>query len=273
MKRIEANGISFMTAKVGAGARLLYISGTGGDLRQPNAVLHLPLASAFEVLAYDQRGLGQADKPAGPYTMDGYARDAVAVMDAYGWDRAHVVGYSFGGMVAQELAIRWPDRVDRLVLAATSAGGPGGSSFALHTIQSLPPRERAQRALEVSDLAFTPEWQAANPEQAALRIDARVAQQARFADEPGHHDGQVAQLEARSHHNTYDRLDRITAPTLVISGDRDGQAPKAAGQAMADRIGNCRFEIHAGSHAMIQENPDVCRSITAFLGADTATSA
>ncbi len=265
MQRITANGISIMTARAGSGPRLLYISGTGGDLRNPNAALNLPLVDHFDVLAFDQRGLGQTDKPAGPYTMAGYAQDAIAVMDAYGWQRAHIVGYSFGGMVAQELAIRHPGRIDKLVLGATSAGGAGGSSFPLHTLQDLPPRERARRAMEVSDLSFTPEWQQAHPEQAEQRLDARVAQVTRFADEPGRREGELAQLEARSHHDTYDRLDQIGAPTLVVAGSRDGQAPKAAGQALAARIANCRFEIHEGSHAMIQENPDVCRSIMTFL--------
>jgi 3-oxoadipate enol-lactonase len=236
MKRIEANGISFTTAKDGSGPRLLFISGTGGDLRRANTALNLPLVKQFEVLAYDQRGLGQSGKPAGPYSMHGYAADAVAVMDAYGWGRAHVVGYSFGGMVAQELAIGWPDRVDKLVLGATAAGGAGGSSFPLHELQSLGLRERAQRTLELSDLSFTAEWQAANPQEAEQRIAVRLAQLSEFADEPGYHDGQHKQLEARSHHDTYDRLDRIAAPTLVISGSHDGQAPKAAGQAMAARI-------------------------------------
>ena len=158
-----------------------------------------------------------------------------------------------------------PERIDKLVLGATSAGGAGGSSFPLHTLQDLPPRERARRAMEVSDLSFTPEWQQANPEQVAERLDARVAQVTRFADEPGRRDGELAQLEARSHHDTYERLDQITAATLVLAGSRDGQAPKAAGQALAERIRDCRFEVHEGSHAMIQENPDVCQSIIAFL--------
>ena len=269
MQRIEANGISFMTAKVGLaageGSRLLYISGTGGDLRQPTSALKLPLTEQFELLAYDQRGLGQTDKPEGPYSMAGYAADAVAVMDAYGWDRAHVVGYSFGGMVAQELAIRWPERVDKLVLGATTAGGEGGSSFPLHTLQELPPRERARRTIEVADLSFTAEWQRANRELAEERIAARVARQAEFAGEPRHHEGQTLQLEARVHHDTFGRLGQIKAATLVLAGSRDGQAPKASAKAMAERIADCRFEEHEGSHQMIQENPQVCRSITRFL--------
>lgn len=266
MKRIEANGISFMTAKVGSGPRLLYISGTGGDLRQANAVLNLPLVDHFEVLAYDQRGLGQTDKPEGPYSMEGYAADAAAIMDAYGWDRAHVAGYSFGGMVAQELAIRWPERVDKLVLGATTAGGAGGSSFPLHELQYMTPRDRARRALEVSDLSFTPDWQRENPKEAEERIEARIARGAEFANEPRHKQGQSLQLEARSHHNTYERLGQIKSATLVIAGTRDGQAPMVAQRAMAEKIPGSQFIALDGSHAMIQENPAVCRAITEFLG-------
>ena len=80
----------------------------------------------FEVLAYDQRGLGQTEVPEGPYTMAEYADDAAALIAAVGWDDCAVVGVSFGGMVAQELAIRHPGRVRRLALCCTSSGGAGG---------------------------------------------------------------------------------------------------------------------------------------------------
>ena len=99
----------------GSGPRLLYISGTGGDLRA-GRVFEGPLAEAFDLLAYDQRGLGQTDKPDVPYTMADYAEDAAALLDHVGWDRARVIGVSFGGMVSQELAARYPERVERLVL-------------------------------------------------------------------------------------------------------------------------------------------------------------
>ncbi|MCS7002360.1 MAG: alpha/beta hydrolase, partial [Dehalococcoidia bacterium] len=109
----------------GAGPRLLFINGSGGDLRNPRAGrgIFAPLTETFTVLAYDQRGLGQTTKPDGPYTMADYAADADALLEAVGWDSCAVFGVSFGGMVAQELAIRFPRRVRRLVLAGTSSGG------------------------------------------------------------------------------------------------------------------------------------------------------
>jgi 3-oxoadipate enol-lactonase len=270
MKRIDVNGVSFLTAKAGSGPRLLFLGGTGFDLRNSGSALESPLINEFEVLMYDQRGLGQSDKPPKlptPYTMADYANDAAAVMDAYGWQRAHVVGYSFGGMVAQEFAIRYPERVSRLVLGATAAGGRGGASFPLQTLYDLPAPERARRSMEIADLTFTPEWQAAHPELAAERIAARVVKQEKFAHEPGHRDGQIAQLEARSHHDTYDRLGQITAPTLVLAGTIDGQAPMAAGKALAERIADCTFQTVEGTHQMLQENPAVYGHIAQFLRA------
>ena len=108
----------------GSGPRLLFISGTGGDLRRRPSVFERPIGQHFEILTYDQRGLGQTSKPDRDYTMAEYAADAVGLLDAVGWDRCHVMGVSFGGMVAQEIAIRYPRRVDRIVWRAAAAAGP-----------------------------------------------------------------------------------------------------------------------------------------------------
>jgi 3-oxoadipate enol-lactonase len=113
----------------GSGPRLLYISGTGGDLRRRPSVFERPIAQHFEILTYDQRGLGRTSKPPADYTMIDYAEDTVGLLDAIGWDRCHVMGVSFGGMVAQELAIRYPERFDRVVLACTSSGGAGNPEY------------------------------------------------------------------------------------------------------------------------------------------------
>src|SRR4029453_4963685 len=129
MATAQIDGLSFYFERAGSGERLLFISCTGGDLRvQPN-VFASPLARAFDLLAYDQRGLGRTDKPNGPYAMAQYADDGAALMAHVGWEDAPVIGASFGGMVAQELVLRHPRRVQRLVLACTSPGGAGGVSY------------------------------------------------------------------------------------------------------------------------------------------------
>jgi 3-oxoadipate enol-lactonase len=91
--------------RAGSGPPLLFISGTGGDLRVKPNVFSGPFAKAFDLLAYDQRGLGGSSKPDRRYTMADYADDAAALMDHVGWSSALVVGVSFGGMVAQELTL------------------------------------------------------------------------------------------------------------------------------------------------------------------------
>ena len=103
MPSTDANGVSLYYERQGAGPRLLVVSGTGSDLREQPRIGDGPLAEHFEVLAYDQRGLGQSSVPAWPYAMRDFADDAAALLDAVGWDDCLVIGISFGGMVAQEI--------------------------------------------------------------------------------------------------------------------------------------------------------------------------
>ncbi|MEZ5227292.1 MAG: alpha/beta hydrolase [Acidimicrobiales bacterium] len=134
---------------------VLMISGTGNDLRwsQPD---RNPINKAGYVCHFDQRGLGQTDKPDGPYTMAQYADDAAGLAAALGWSRCHVVGTSFGGMVALNLVQRHPDLVDRLVLNCTSPGGDH-ASFPLHTLTDLPPDELLDRRMRLTDGRYDPD--------------------------------------------------------------------------------------------------------------------
>jgi 3-oxoadipate enol-lactonase len=95
----NCNGLSLYYERAGDGPPLLFISGTGGDLRVKPNVFDGPLAKRFDMLAYDQRGLGQSEKPDLPYSMADYSDDAAALMASQGWDEAAVIGVSFGGMV------------------------------------------------------------------------------------------------------------------------------------------------------------------------------
>ncbi len=243
---------------------MLFIGGTGWDMRQQPNPLGSILPQQFDFVLYDQRGMGQSGKPRGPYSMAQYAQDASHLISAMGWLRAHVVGYSFGGMVAQELAIRSPEKVSSLVLAATTPGGRGGSSYPLHDLLQLDPLDRARRGLEIADTRFTPQWQAANSDAAANRVAERARRQAQFADEPGAREAFTAQLLARSTHDAYSRLHLITAPTLVLAGLHDGQAPLPAQDRMAEQIRDCTLVKIAGSHNFIHETDQAYLEIAAF---------
>lgn len=269
MQTILSNGLNFACERRGTGEPLLFIGGTGWDLRDRPNPLDSPLADHFEVILFDQRGMGRSDKPETVYTMADYAEDASGILGALGITSAHVVGFSFGGMVAQELAIRHPDKVRRLVLAGSTSGGAGGSSYPIHEFLELSPEDRARRGLEVMDTRFTPEWQAANPAEAARLLRERMILAARRADDAELEAGKRRQLAARAQHDCFDRLHRIVAPTLVIAGERDGQAPQEYVKNLAAGIAGARFIVAPGAHhTMLGGTPDCYAAMLDFLRED-----
>lgn len=265
MPHAPINGLDLYFERAGSGPRLLFVSGTGGDLRvQPN-VFASPLAKRFDLLAYDQRGLGRTSKPEGPYSMAQYADDAAALMDHVGWDEALVIGVSFGGMVAQELVLRHPAKVKRLVLACTSPGGEGGASFPFHEIEHLKGEARARHLMPISDTRRDAAWQAANAEDYERFVQLAAADP--YAGEPGRAEGAHWQLEARSHHDTWERLPQIACPVLIAAGRYDGIALPATQEKMAARIPGAELRWFEGGHLFMLQDRAAYPAIAAFLAA------
>jgi len=256
----------------GTGARVLSINGTGGDLRDNPLRGSGLLERSFQVLMYDQRGLGQTSKPDAEYTMADYADDAAALMDALGWDRSHVVGASFGGMVAQHLALRHPSRVDRLVLACTSPGGAGGSSFDLLALQDLPPAERMRRALPIMDERCDT---TTDPPTLAPGLEwllERAGRPPANADDPAAAMGAHRQLVARQGHDAWDRLGEIASPTLCIGGRYDRQAPVDNMERLASRIPGARLVLCDGGHLFMIQDRSAWPTIVEFLSGGAPVS-
>lgn len=249
----------------GTGPRLLSISGTGGDLRRSPNIFQMPFARHFETLGYDQRGLGQTSRPDIPYTMADYADDANALLDAVGWERCLVMGLSFGGMVAQEFALRYSHRVERLVLGCTSSGGAGGASYPLHELSHLPVEDHVRRALELIDTRRNATWQAANPEQFQNLLDQMLAWLRVGEDEPGRQMGARHQLEARTRHDTYERLPTFRMPVYLCGGRYDGIATPANLEAMQKQIPGAELEFFEGGHHFYFQDPRAFERIGAFL--------
>ena len=165
----------------------------------------------------------------------------------------------------RSIAVTVPERVERLGLLCTSPGGVGGSSYPLHELESLPPDERMQRGIQLVDTRFTPDFLAEHPDQQGL-VDYMVAGQlAEKSDERRR--GEALQLQARSHHDVCDRLDRITAPTLVASGRFDGIAPPVNGAYIAEHVPNAEQRIYEGGHAFFVQDPSALPDIKDFLAA------
>ncbi len=269
MPFVRAGDIDIYYEIEGEGPRVLNISGTGGDLRRKPGLASI-LRERFTTLSYDQRGLGQTSIPDGPYSMAGYAADAAALLDALGWERCLVMGTSFGGMVAQEFAVTYPVRVERLVLNCTSSGGPGNPSYPLHELQSLEPETRMRTQLRISDTRVTPEWEEANARELEALLDQRREGAVIGAGEPRRELGARLQLEARRHHDVYDRLPTLTMPVLVCGGAYDGIAPPANGRAIAAQVPNARYEEFEGGHGFFWQDPRAAEVIIAFLLGDDA---
>lgn len=249
--------------RAGEGAPLLYISGTGSDLRNKPSVFEGPYAKTFDLIAYDQRGLGRTSKPDEPYSMAQYGDDAARLLDHLGLDRVKVLGVSFGGMVAQELVLRHPDRVERLVLACTSPGGAGGASYPFHDLHHMDRTERAKLLIPVSDTRRDATWAAANPDEHAFWVQATAADP--YAAEPGHAVGAWRQLEARALHDTWDRLPSIRCPVMLAAGRFDGVALPETQARMAERIPGATLRFFDGGHMFMLQDRAANRAIIEFL--------
>lgn len=211
------------------------------------------LAADHRVLLLDNRGIGASDVPAGPYDAATMAEDVVAVMDDAEVERAHVVGLSLGGMIAQELAIRHPERVDRLALVATSPGGdaaypmPEATVALLGEVASLPPEEALERLVAN---AFSAAAAQDRPELVRAIVELRQAN-------PQDPAGWQAQAAAGTTYDGGGRQGRISAPTLVVHGDQDRVLDPRNAPLLADLIDDAEVAmIPGGGHLLPFERPE-----------------
>ena len=192
----------------GEGAPLLLIHGLGYARWGWEPVVE-PLARSFDVILFDNRGIGESDAPPGPYTAAELAADALQVLDEAGVERAHVLGTSLGGMVAQELALAAPERVDRLVLACTTPGGPESFPMPEQTVKLLTSGPRRLRQFVENALAPEPRPEIVERILAPPRSDRPAAR------------GLEAQAAAGAAFDALDRVEAIGAPTLILHGTED----------------------------------------------------
>lgn len=229
--------------------RVLLLGGSNFDLRLKRDFLNSALEQRFEILTYEPRGIGRSDCPEGDWRMEDYASDAAALMDAVGWERADVLGESFGGMTALHLAHLFPARVSRLAVASATAGGAGGGSADIGWLLDLPRAEAAAEALMLLD-AENHAIRDSDPVAFDLRVAARMAFDAAFADPSVEGGGYLRLLSARAAHDISAALPDIGHDTLVITGGRDRQAPPAAQAAMAELLPNSEQRVYDAGHGV-----------------------
>jgi len=225
----------------GSGPRVLFFNGSGATL-EGSAIIINGLREFATVLAHDQRGLGRTGIIDGPFTMAQYA-----------------LGISFGGMVAQHVAARIPRRIERMVLACTSSGGAGGSSYPLHELYALPENERARRFPTILDTRFTPEF-VAQDETARMLLAAPRPTLSGDAKR-----GLDLQMNARRRHDAYGLLPDITCAVMVAAGATDGIAPPENCRRLADRLPDASYREFTGGHMFMLQDRSATPAMIEFL--------
>lgn len=256
--KIHANGIDIYYERAGEGPAVLFAHSLGSDHTIWQAQMSA-LAGRHTVIAYDLRGHGQSSAPSGPYTLDLLAQDALALMDALGLARASFVGISLGGMIGQALALAAPERLDKLVLADTTASYPPEAR------QLWPERIRLVRAAGLAPQVaptlerwFTAPFRAAHPE-----IIARIGR----LIETTPIEGYVGCCEAIARLDFLPRLSEIKTPTLVIVGAEDQGTPVTMACALSEGIPGARLEVipHAAHLSCVEQAEAFSRLIEEFL--------
>ncbi len=254
MPYISSAGARIYWEQHGDGDPILLIMGLSFTLDMWHRTAPL-LERRYRTILFDNRGVGRSDVPPGPYRIPVMARDALAVLDAAGAGRAHVIGASMGGMIAQELALRWPERVRSLVLACTTCGGihghwPGSADL-LRVLRA------SGRSPESRVRAFLPLLYAPGTAPELIEEDTAI----RLRAVPSVR-GYLHQLTGLLLWSSYRRLPRIQAPTLIVHGERDLILPAGNAATLARRIPNARkFLVPGAGHLFTTDAPGKAHSI------------
>lgn len=227
----------------GLGEPLLLIMGYRGNSLLWGEEFLEPLSRYFQVITFDNRGTGLSDKPTTPYTIPMMADDAAGLLSYLGIARAAVFGVSMGGMIAQELALRHPRRVKRLILGCTMCGGPQAmvaSPEVLARLLPAPEMPQEEAVWRLWRVIFSATF-LAQQESFLARMTARAL------THPTPLSSAIRQALAMQRFNTYGRLGQIMAPTLVVTGDADRLIPPPNSHLLATRIPGAELEIFAGA--------------------------
>jgi pimeloyl-ACP methyl ester carboxylesterase len=254
----------------GSGPPLLMIMGFGLQASAWGETFLTELRRHFRTIRFSNRGMGLTDKPDAEYTIRMMADDAAGLLEELRIDRAHVLGVSMGGMIAQELALNHPQQVQRLLLLCTTCGARGVQPepevvATMVVTPGLSPQDQIRKGWSVS---VTPEF---------LEKGRDILEEACRGDfeNPAPFYVLGRQAAAIMRFDTYERLPQIRAPTLVIHGDRDQLVPVQNARILHERIPNCALRIVPGApHGFNLERPkEVAQAVIQFLSTSVPASA
>jgi pimeloyl-ACP methyl ester carboxylesterase len=285
MPKAKVNEINIEYDVNGQGEFLVLLMGLGGT-RQSWVFQKRTFSRHFKVITFDSRGIGKSDKPDEPFTIKTMADDTIGLMNHLSIDKAHVLGVSHGGRVAQEVAINYPERVNKLVLASTNTGAEGIDDLPPEMLRAFGRKERSSQ----SDIIYAGMkqcticqedhqgkelwehmWAAHRPQMLewakgidfskiiSLGFNKRfyrifILPLALLQLKLGGIKAHIRLIEATVGNSTLDRLHLIEAPTLVILGTEDKFCPPRTIEALATRIPKAKLvKIEGGSHNILVE--------------------
>jgi pimeloyl-ACP methyl ester carboxylesterase len=266
MPKIRAGEIEIHYEIHGAGDSLVLIAGLGYDLWMWHKMIP-GLAEHFQVIAFDNRGVGETDKPPGPYTAQMLAGDTAALWEALGIEQAAIMGHSMGGYVAQALVLSRPELVSKLILSATNFGGPHHipvtpEALAVLTDTQSDPIERLRRGIVIST---GPGYAEEHPEV----IDEWVTYRIEHPIDPAGYQAQLQiglalMAEAASFEH---KLKEVKTPTLILFGEHDKVVPPGNAELLHKEIAGSAVKIlPSAGHFFPFEVPDeAVEAVVEFL--------
>ncbi|GIV95614.1 MAG: alpha/beta hydrolase [Herpetosiphonaceae bacterium] len=270
MSFAQINGINLAYDVQGSGPPLLLVTGLGGYMAGWRAQIPA-LAARHQVIFFDNRGAGESDQPPGPYTMTQLAADAVGLLDYLGIESAHIFGVSMGGMIAQHIALDWPERVRGLILGCTMccfAEYVFADPSVMEWLMPGQPRTREEIVRSGISICFSSGFLQSYPDIVDEYVQIALQMQQR-------EDAYLGQLTAIMGHTACARLEALTAPTLVIHGTDDILIPVANGRLLAQRVPGARLlEIEGAGHLFFIEQPELTnQAVLDFLAEIDRSSA
>jgi len=266
MPKIHVNDIDIYYEITGAGQPLLLIAGLGYGLWQWHKMIPL-LAERRQVIAFDNRGAGQTDKPDGPYSATMLAADTAGLIEALDLEEVTVMGHSMGGFVTQQLVLDRPDLVSKLILAATNFGGPNHIPVTPEALAAMMDRTGDPAAVVRRGIAVAcaPGFAEAHPD----RVQELVAYRFTNPVPPAAYQAQMAiGLGLLAPAAAFaGRLKAVSAPTLILFGEHDRVVPPGNAELLKREMPNSEIVILPGAgHMFPIEAPEAAaEAVIEFL--------
>lgn len=273
MPKVNTNGIAMYYEIRGEGTPLILIAGLGYSMWQWHRMAPF-LAERLRVLTLDNRGVGKTDRPAGPYTAQMLAADIVGLLDAVNIEKVVVMGHSMGGFIAQALALDFPEKVSKLILASTNFGGPHHvpvtpEAMTVLSDTSSDPMTRLRKGIRVST---APGFVEKNPELIKAWLDWRTANPldpAGYQAQMGIGLALLSEVAAFEH-----RLPNISVPTLILFGAHDKVVPPENADLLAKQISGSQIRIlpEAGHFFPLEAPEDAAQFVIEFVDQEVTHS-